>query len=336
MKAQWLNRLIGQDASALQEQAFAELLHPFSAPSPCGSDVASSELFLQVKEQLALLSGQDIARLEQDCCTLLQTEGKDIRPAVYLTYAWIRQRGWQGLSDGLQFLSALLSRFGSCVQAISLFAAKAGIKLYANQGKVDIQAQGGELLLSSQQDTQIRSLKKISLAAQEEIVLSVGGNAVRITAEGIRTLGNTTVYGPFSTTSKQQLQVGLPDFPVSQVKTPLQLQLQQGPEGGAGWARMPYTVLANGVEINKGVMGADGTISLAHEASTQRYQVRLGNGARFEIPVAQDFSNPAKGELANQGLPKLWDETGVIDTIRQRYQALLTTSATDHHDSETS
>jgi hypothetical protein len=97
-------------------------------------------------------------------------------------------------------------------QAISLFAAKAGIKLYANQGNVDIQAQGSALLLSSRQDTQIRSLQKISLAAQEEIVLSVGGNAVRITAEGIRTLGKTTVYGAICHhgASRQPRTTGLP------------------------------------------------------------------------------------------------------------------------------
>jgi hypothetical protein len=87
--------------------------------------------------------------------------------------------------------------------------------------------------------------------------------------------------------------VGLPDFPVSQVKAPLQLQLQQGPEGGAGWARMPYTVLANGVEISKGVMGADGTIPLTHEAGIQRYQVRLANGR--EMPIAQDFKIRPRG-----------------------------------------
>ena len=60
-----------------------------------------------------MLSGLDIVQLEQDCSTLLQTEGKDIRPAVYLVYAWVRQRGWQGLSEGLQLLTGLLSHFGA-------------------------------------------------------------------------------------------------------------------------------------------------------------------------------------------------------------------------------
>jgi type VI secretion system secreted protein VgrG len=202
------------------------------------------------------------------------TSGGSLHAAAGQDMALTAQR-----NVGVSAMKSLMVNIG---QAISLFAAKAGIKLYANQGNVDIQAQGGAVLLSSRQDTQIRSLQKISLAAQEEIVLSVGGNAVRITAEGIRTLGKTTVYGAFSVTGKQQLNVGLPDFPVSQVKAPLQLQ-QQGPEGGAGWARMPYTVLANGVEISKGVMGADGTIPLTHEAGIQRYQVRLANGA--EIPL---------------------------------------------------
>lgn len=112
MKPDWLSRLTGPNEAASQEQAFAGLLQPFAAPGPCGCDVGSSELFLQVKEQLALISGLDTIRLEQDCCTLLQSEGKDIRPAVYLAYAWIRQTGWQGLADGLLFLTRLLTCFG--------------------------------------------------------------------------------------------------------------------------------------------------------------------------------------------------------------------------------
>ena len=235
-------------------------------------------------------------------------------------------------------VSAMQSLMVNIGQAISLFAAKAGIKLYANQGKVDIQAQNSALLLSSRQDTQIRSLQKISLAAQEEIVLSVGGNAVRITAQGISTLGKTTVYGGFSVTGKQQLSVGLPDFPVSQVKAPLQLQLQQGPEGGAGWARMPYTVLANGVEVSKGVMGADGTIPLTHEAGIQRYQVRLGNGQEFQVPIAQEYQDPAKGKLANNGFGKYWSaeeqSTQVDGQFRQRYQNLLSHQPSDSTEEE--
>ena len=96
------------------------------------------------------------------------------------------------------------------------------------------------MLLSSQQDTQIRSLKKISLAAQEEIVLSVGGNAVRITAEGIRTLGNTTVYGPFATTAQNSSPVDLAGLPGPASLFGEQFRLR-GPQGKE-WANMPVGI----------------------------------------------------------------------------------------------
>lgn len=111
MKPEWLHRLIGQESTATPPQLSA-LLQPVRQGNPCGGDVASCELFLEVKEQLALLSGMDADRLERDCIALLCEEGKDLRPAVYLVYAWVRLHGWQGLSDGLAFLSLLLTNFG--------------------------------------------------------------------------------------------------------------------------------------------------------------------------------------------------------------------------------
>ncbi|NWK78165.1 hypothetical protein HWX34_09530 [Aquitalea sp. LB_tupeE] len=56
-------------------------------------------------------------------------------------------------------------------------------------------------------------MQRISLAAQEEIVLSVGGNAVRITAEGISTLGKTTVFGPFATMAQSRQPVDVAGLP---------------------------------------------------------------------------------------------------------------------------
>ena len=137
-------------------------------------------------------------------------------------------------------VSAKRSFIANVGEAISLFAAKAGLKLYANQGKVDIQAQGDELLLSSQKDTQIRSLKKISLAAQEEIVLTVGGNALRITADGVSTYGKTTVYGPLSVTglSGSPRDLAALPGPVGLFNQQFRLRNPQGFE----WKGLPLTI----------------------------------------------------------------------------------------------
>ena len=122
MKPDWLNRLIRQDstliADAAAPPAIVQLLQPCLADNPCGEDVGQHEIFLQVKDNLSLLTGLDCHALEQDCQMLLQQQGKDLRPAVYLIYAWIRQHGWKGLHQGLQFLGALTQQYGNALYPV--------------------------------------------------------------------------------------------------------------------------------------------------------------------------------------------------------------------------
>ncbi|WP_159877384.1 type VI secretion system Vgr family protein [Aquitalea denitrificans] len=257
---------------------------------------------LQLQAQLDLLN-QQVKDLQQAVLLasapagMALTTGGSLHAAAGQDIALTAQQ-----HVGVSALKSLVVNIG---QAISLFAAKAGIKLVANQGNVDIQAQGGAVLLSSRQDTQIRSMQKISLAAQEEIVLSVGGNALRITAEGISTLGKTTVYGGFSVTSKQQLSVGLPDFPVSQVKAPLPFVLAQSPFGQTSeWAGMPYTLKAGAATVQQGLMSDAMQLPLTHEPGVQHYTLTLANGSEYQIPLVSELRDPAKGQLANAGLHK--------------------------------
>lgn len=71
-------------------------------------------------------------------------------------------------------------------EAISLFAQKLGAKLIAAQGKVEIQAQGGEMSLTALKDLRVMSVDgKLVLAAQKEVWIGAGGSYIRITPEGI-------------------------------------------------------------------------------------------------------------------------------------------------------
>ncbi|MGL4604013.1 MAG: DUF2345 domain-containing protein, partial [Iodobacter sp.] len=66
-------------------------------------------------------------------------------------------------------------------EAISLFAQKSGIKLFAAQGKVDIQAQNSALNLAAQQDVSVSSSQgKVLVNAKEEILLTSGGGYIRL------------------------------------------------------------------------------------------------------------------------------------------------------------
>jgi type VI secretion system secreted protein VgrG len=78
-------------------------------------------------------------------------------------------------------------------EAVSLFAQKLGMKLFAAGGKVEIQAQSDELQLAALKDVTISSTDgKVVLTADKEVWIGAGGSYIRITGERIEnvTLGD--------------------------------------------------------------------------------------------------------------------------------------------------
>lgn len=71
-------------------------------------------------------------------------------------------------------------------EAISLFAQKTGMKLFTNQGKVEIQAQNNALDIAAKQDIKLDSVTgKLTITANETITLICGGSYIKIAGEGI-------------------------------------------------------------------------------------------------------------------------------------------------------
>ncbi|MDB2182225.1 type VI secretion system Vgr family protein [Citrobacter farmeri] len=69
---------------------------------------------------------------------------------------------------------------------LSLFAHKLGIKMYASEGKVDIQAQSNELNLFAKQQLSVASSDdSVVVSAKKEIVLTCGGSYIKISNGGI-------------------------------------------------------------------------------------------------------------------------------------------------------
>ncbi|HID4134229.1 TPA: type VI secretion system Vgr family protein [Pluralibacter gergoviae] len=69
---------------------------------------------------------------------------------------------------------------------LSLFAHKLGIKMYASEGKVDIQAQSDALNLFSKQQLSIASSdNSIVISAKKEILLVCGGSFIRLSDAGV-------------------------------------------------------------------------------------------------------------------------------------------------------
>lgn len=73
----------------------------------------------------------------------------------------------------------------SVMEKISLFVYKAGIKLFAAKGKVEIQAQSDDLEIIAEKVLRLlSSTSRIEIAAKTEIVLSAGGTYIKLNAQG--------------------------------------------------------------------------------------------------------------------------------------------------------
>ena len=108
------------------------LLRPLSAEQPCGADLSFSPEVDAIREMrreddpslaqgewVAPLKAADWAGVARACETLLRTRSKDLTFAGWLTDAWARLRGFEGLADGLQLTAALVERHWSALHPLA-------------------------------------------------------------------------------------------------------------------------------------------------------------------------------------------------------------------------
>ncbi|MCP1291104.1 type VI secretion system tip protein VgrG [Chromobacterium sp. S0633] len=200
-------------------------------------------------------------------------------------------------------------------QHISLFVAglqdKISLKLIAAKGKVQMLAQSDSVEVTADKDVTVTSCKeRITVAAKREILLNVSGGAyIRIAGGNIELHcpGKVSVKGASHQMSgPAQMTVTHPDYPQSIPRMPLSLRLDQSPQGGnSSWTGMPYTLHADGGEVERGIIDESGHLAVKHAVTTQKYTVELANGVKFDIPVANELSKPDKGALANAGFHKV-------------------------------
>ncbi|NIE63700.1 type VI secretion system Vgr family protein [Burkholderia sp. Ax-1719] len=112
---------------------------------------------------------------------------------------------------------SVLKRFTVAAgEKASLFA-RAGLKVFAGKGPVDVQAQNGPMSLTADRDVSIASVNgKVHVAAAKEIILECGGAFIQIKD------GNITLGAPFDLffkvitiqkKGKESMRTPLPDLP---------------------------------------------------------------------------------------------------------------------------
>ncbi|MCX8691453.1 type VI secretion system tip protein VgrG [Gilliamella sp. B2776] len=92
-------------------------------------------------------------------------------------------------------ITALKNITLSTSEAISLLAQKSGMKVLANQGDIDVQAQNANLNMLAKQDIQINSVEsKVDISAAQEITFICGGSYIKISEAGIELGSPENVY----------------------------------------------------------------------------------------------------------------------------------------------
>ncbi|PWV57667.1 uncharacterized protein DUF2345, partial [Frischella perrara] len=79
--------------------------------------------------------------------------------------------------------------------SISLFSHKSGMKVFANQGDIEVQAQNANLNMAAKQDIKIDSVDgKLTVTASKALTLMCGGSYIKLSGEGIELGTAENVY----------------------------------------------------------------------------------------------------------------------------------------------
>ncbi|MBT8768446.1 type VI secretion system Vgr family protein [Metapseudomonas boanensis] len=192
-------------------------------------------------------------------------------------------------------------------EGVSLFVRKLGLKLIANQGAVQIQAQNDRLELLARHGLDIVSSEdEIRITAKKKITLNAGGSYITLDPYRIEsgTQGDYLIkavhfdyQGPASMTATH------PEYPKLASAPRLRLRMPQAPNAPqAAWTGMPYTLYADGAPLQQGVLDETGYLTFEHQVVTRHYRLELANGLSYQLPVPSEYRNPEQGELANRGL----------------------------------
>lgn len=168
-----------------------------------------------VQAQLALLKN-DLDQLKSAVLLLSAPQGIAATSGKHLQLA--ARDNLMLNAGGHGDISVIKRLFIGVGEGLSLFVRKLGIKLIANQGPVQVQAQNDSLLLMARQGLEITSTEdEIRICADKKITLNAGGSYITLDPCRIEagTMGDYLVKAPdVRFTGKAQALLDLPALPV--------------------------------------------------------------------------------------------------------------------------
>ena len=295
-------QVLDMDAAISRLQQAGEQMESLS------EDAAKSQADpADVQAQLKLLR-DDLDQLKSSVLLLSAPKGISLTSGQHLQLA--AQRNLMFNAGAHADISVVKQLFIGVGQGLSLFVRKLGIKLIANQGPVRVQAQNDRLELLARHGLDITSTEdEIHITAKKKITLNAGGSYIRLDECCIEsgTQGDYHVKSAhFEYSGPATLKPAHPEFPLGLSKQKLRIAVGTAANAtGQGWEGMPYTLYADGAQVQEGVLGKGGVLLIDHQVVTRGYRLVMANGVEFEVPVIPEYRNPEQGELANRGLHHL-------------------------------
>ncbi|MEO7497359.1 MAG: type VI secretion system tip protein TssI/VgrG, partial [Massilia sp.] len=179
--------------------------------------------------------------------------------------------------------------FASIRQSFRLFVQKAGMKLVAAGGDIDMQALSDSIKLLAKLEI-THTANRITISAKEEVVINGGGSYAKF-ADGSIEMGTRGTFvahaAQHSLPPAKDLSMAMKMPPIADVARKGNGVLHVGTHAAAGGKTgdgLPYKLYKDGVEIDRGQLDQQGNVTFKHELeSNAKYQLELAGGQRFNI-----------------------------------------------------
>jgi len=198
------------------------------------------------------------------------------------------------------------SLFATVKRSLRLFVQKAGMKLVAAAGDIDIQALTDNIRLLSKLEIS-QSANRILITAKEEVVINGGGSYLKFSAGGIEQGTNGNFVGhaarhSFVGPKNSDVEVAMPGLAQLKGKGALNLGTH-GSAAGKVCAGAPYKLFKDDVLVEEGQLDQNGTLIFKHEMDSGcTYRLELANGQIFNIhPTAEPSLDKTSSTMGFHG-----------------------------------
>ncbi|KQW89375.1 type IV secretion protein Rhs [Massilia sp. Root418] len=177
--------------------------------------------------------------------------------------------------------------FANARRALRLFAHKAGMRMVAAAGDIDLQALSDSIkLLAKLEITHMAN--RITITAKEEVVINGGGSYAKFTADGIEhgTNGNYVAHAAkHSLPGPKNLKVEFAMPPLAKLDGQGALNLaSHASAAGFTGSGQPFKLFKGEALIEQGKFDDGGALVFQHDLEAQSaYQLELANGQRYAI-----------------------------------------------------